>query len=123
MLTLMADDPPDLILPDAAAWRGWLDEHNGEQTEVWLVLAKKGTVAPTDLIYAQALEEALCHGWIDGQLRRRDDLTYRQRFSPRRPRSSWTAGNVALASRLTAAGRLHAAGLAAIERAKAVGRW
>jgi uncharacterized protein YdeI (YjbR/CyaY-like superfamily) len=90
---------------------------------VWLVLARKGTVRPTDLSYARALEEAICFGWIDGQVRRRDGLTYFVRFTPRRPRSSWTAGNLALAGRLMEQGRMHAAGLAAVERAGAEGRW
>ena len=66
----------------------------------WLVLAKKGFTQPTSLTYDQALEEAACFGWIDGQLSRRDEATYRQRFTPRRPRSAWSANNVALAERL-----------------------
>jgi uncharacterized protein YdeI (YjbR/CyaY-like superfamily) len=123
MLALMAEDPPELLVPGADAWRDWLDRHHAERTEVWLVLARKGTVEPTDLTYAQALEEALCHGWIDGQVRRRDEVTYRARFTPRRLRSSWTPGNVALALRLTAEGRMREAGLAAVERARADGGW
>ncbi len=89
----------------------------------WLVLAKKGFTQPTSLTYEQALEEAACYGWIDGQLNRRDEATYRQRFTPRRPRSAWSANNVALAERLVSEGRMRPAGLAAIERAKADGRW
>ncbi|MFN2478079.1 MAG: YdeI family protein [Pseudonocardiaceae bacterium] len=80
-------------------------------------------VAPTSLSYKQALEEALCHGWIDGQVQRRDQTTYRQRFTPRRARSPWSARNVGIVSGLVAAGRMHPSGVAEVERAKADGRW
>lgn len=88
-----------------------------------LVLAKKGTTSPTSLSYDQALEEAICFGWIDGQVRRRDEGTYLQRFTPRRARSRWSKRNTALAERLIREGRMAAPGLAEIERAKADGRW
>jgi uncharacterized protein YdeI (YjbR/CyaY-like superfamily) len=113
---------PELIVADGAAWRAWLAEHHGE-AGVWLVLAKKGTTEPTCLSYDAALEEALAHGWIDGQVRRRDAGTFRQRFTPRRPRSAWSSRNVAIAERLIADGRCHPAGLEQIERARADGRW
>jgi uncharacterized protein YdeI (YjbR/CyaY-like superfamily) len=113
----------ELILPDAAAWRAWLDAHREEQGGVWLVLAKKGTTDPTTLTYDGALEEALCFGWIDGQGRRRDDATSLQRFTPRRSRSSWSKRNVGIAERLIGEGRMHPAGLAEVERAKSDGRW
>ena len=119
----MASEPPELIVVDAAAWRAWLSRHHGEQNGVWLVLAKKGTTEPTSLTYDEALIEALCHGWIDGQNRRRDEATYRQRFTPRRKRSQWSKRNVGIAERLLAEGKMHAAGIAEIERAKADGRW
>jgi uncharacterized protein YdeI (YjbR/CyaY-like superfamily) len=119
----MAAEPPELILPDAAAWRAWLGEHYGDAAGVRIVLAKKGTTSPTSLTYDEALEEALCYGWIDGQVGRRDDATYFQRFTPRRARSSWSQRNVGLAERLLAGGRMHPAGIAEIERAKADGRW
>jgi len=90
---------------------------------VWLVLAKKGTVEPTSLTYEEALEEALCHGWIDGQTKQRDETTYRQRFTQRRSRSGWSKRNVGKAERLVAEGRMRPAGLAEMERAKADGRW
>ena len=90
---------------------------------MWLVLAKKGTTEPTSLSYEQALDEALCHGWIDGQLRRRDERTFRQRFTPRRARSTWSKRNVGHIERLQREGRMHAAGVAEVERAKADGRW
>jgi len=119
----MTDDLRELILDDAAAWRAWLSEHHASQPGAWLVLAKKGTVEPTSLNYDQALEEALCHGWIDGQARRRDEATYRQRFTPRRKKSSWSQRNVGIVTRLTSEGRMQPAGLAEVERAKADGRW
>ena len=119
----MAVELPELIVRDAAAWRAWLAEHYADPTGVWLVLAKKGTKNPTSLTYDQALEEALCHGWIDGQAGRRDEATYRQRFTPRRKRSAWSKRNTGIAERLHAEGRMHPAGQAEVERAKADGRW
>ena len=119
----MAADPPQLIVRDAAAWRTWLAENVDEQAGVWLVLAKKGTTDPTSLSYAAALEEALCHGWIDGQARRRDEGSYVQRFTPRRRRSMWSQRNVGIVERLTAEGRMHPQGLSEVARAKADGRW
>lgn len=119
----MAADPPQLIVRDAAAWRTWLAENVDEQAGVWLVLAKKGTTDPTSLSYAAALEEALCHGWIDGQARRRDEGTYVQRFTPRRRRSMWSQRNVGIVERLTAEGRMHPQGMSEVARAKADGRW
>ena len=119
----MAADIPELIVPDAAAWRRWLGEHHASRDGVWLVLAKKGVVEPTSLTYAQALEEALCHGWIDGQAAPGDSATYRQRFTPRRARSRWSARNVGIIGRLRTEGRMHPAGEAEVERAQADGRW
>ena len=119
----MAVELPELIVRDAAAWREWLANHHADPTGVWLVLAKKGTEKPTSLTYDQALEEALCHGWIDGQAGRRDEATYRQRFTPRRRRSAWSKRNTGIAERLIAEDRMHPAGHAEVERAKADGRW
>jgi uncharacterized protein YdeI (YjbR/CyaY-like superfamily) len=113
----------ELVVEDAPAWRAWLDAHHAEEDAVWLVLAKKGTTEPTTLTYDQALEEALCFGWIDGQGRRRDDSTSLQRFTPRRRRSTWSKRNVGIAERLIEEKRMRPAGLAEIERAKADGRW
>lgn len=119
----MPSELPELIVRDAAAWRRWLTRHCTDPAGVWLVLAKKGTTSPTRLTYDEALAEALCFGWIDGQVNRRDEATYRQRFTPRRARSPWSERNVANAERLIAEGRMQPAGLAEIERAKADGRW
>ncbi len=119
----MATEPPELIVTDAACWRTWLSEHRSAPVGVWLVLAKKGTTQPTSLTYDEALDEALCHGWIDGQVRRRDAETYRQRFTPRRSRSQWSERNVAIVDRLLHEGRMLPSGIDEIERAKADGRW
>ena len=119
----MADELPELIVTDALAWRAWMGTHHQDPTGVWLVLAKKGNTDPTSLTYDQALDEALCHGWIDGQVGRRDETTYRQRFTPRRARSPWSKRNVGIVDRLVTEGRMHPTGAAEVERAKADGRW
>ncbi len=119
----MAVELPELVVRDAAAWRRWLGKYQDEPDGVWLVLAKKGATKPTSLTYDQALDEALCHGWIDGQVGRRDETTYKQRFTPRRRRSAWSKRNTEKAERLLAEGRMHPAGVAEMERAKADGRW
>jgi uncharacterized protein YdeI (YjbR/CyaY-like superfamily) len=119
----MAEQPPELVVRDAAAWQRWLRTHHTDPAGVWLVLAKKKTADPTSLTYPQALDEALCHGWIDGQAKPRDEATYQQRFTPRRTRSQWSKRNVGIIDRLRAEGRMHPAGEAEVERAKADGRW
>ena len=116
-------DVPTLIVADAAAFRDWLGADGDGSDGVWLVLAKKNTTDPTSLTYAQALEEALCQGWIDGQKRSRDATTFSQRFTPRRRTSRWSKRNVGIAERLIAEGRMLPSGLAEIARAKADGRW
>jgi uncharacterized protein YdeI (YjbR/CyaY-like superfamily) len=118
----MAPERPELIVADATAWRTWLSKHHNSDG-VWLVLSKKGTVEPTMITHRLALEEALCHGWIDGQARPRDSATWFVLFTPRRARSMWSKRNVEVAERLIAEGRMAAAGKAALERAKADGRY
>jgi uncharacterized protein YdeI (YjbR/CyaY-like superfamily) len=119
----MANEIPELVVANAGAWRKWLAKHHVKSTGVWLVLAKQGTTKPTSLTYDEALEEALRYGWIDGQTRRADDATYFRRFTPRRARSVWSKRNVGIAEQLISDGRMHAAGLAEVERAQADGRW
>jgi uncharacterized protein YdeI (YjbR/CyaY-like superfamily) len=119
----MPSDVPTLTVADADAWHAWLDAHHAGSSGVWLVLAKKGTIDPTSLTYDQALDEALCHGWIDGQRRSGDASTFVQRFTPRRPRSAWSKRNVGLAERLANEGRMRPAGRLEVERARADGRW
>ena len=116
-------DLPELILPDRAAWRDWLQNNHDRAVGVWLVLAKKATVDPTRLTYDEALDEALCYGWIDGQKGARDTATFKQRFTHRRPRSPWSKRNVGIVQRLIADERMQPSGFAEIERAKADNRW
>ena len=115
-------DLAELLVQDAEAWNAWLGVHHVDHPGVWLVLHKKGGQT-TALTYAEALDEALCFGWIDGQIARRDDDSYRQRFTPRRPNSRWSRRNVEHVARLTRAGRMQPAGIAAVDAAKAQGRW
>ncbi|HVY09797.1 MAG TPA: YdeI/OmpD-associated family protein [Mycobacteriales bacterium] len=117
------NETPDLLVEDVAQWRAWLADNHATSAGVRLVLAKKGVTEPTRLTYDDALPEALCYGWIDGHLTRRDEATYRVRFTPRRARSSWSQRNVELAERLIADGRMQPAGRDQVERAKADGRW
>lgn len=113
----------ELIVVDVDAWRAWLGVHHHEPEGVWLVLAKKNVTTPTSLTYDQALEEALCHGWIDGQRRSRDEQTFIQRYTPRRPRSMWSQRNVGIIARMERDGRMLPAGRAEVERARSDGRW
>ncbi|WP_144761059.1 YdeI family protein [Curtobacterium sp. 9128] len=116
-------DIEPFVVADAAAWRAWLDTHEDTSDGVWLALAKKGTTEPTTLTYAQALDEALCSGWIDGQKRSLDAAVFLQRFTPRRKASLWSERNIGLVAALVAAGRMRDRGQAEIDRAKADGRW
>lgn len=119
----MADVYEQLTVANASEWSGWLAEHGAESAGVWLVLAKKGVTQPTSLTYDEALEEAICYGWVDGQLAKGDERTFRRKFTPRRPGSAWSKRNVALANGLSDAGRMKPAGLDAVHRAKADGSW
>ena len=100
----------------------WLEEHGESSDGIWLKFAKKGSGIPS-VVYADAVEVALCHGWIDGQARRLDEQHYLQRFTPRRPRSKWSRINREKAERLIAESRMRPAGLREIERAREDGRW
>lgn len=112
----------ELVVADAAALRTWLLTHHATSPGVWLALTRKGGTVTT-LTWQQAVDEALCVGWIDGQARKRDDETSSIRFTPRRPRSSWSQRNVGHVTRLQAEGRMLPAGRAAVEAAQADGRW
>ena len=118
----MAVELSELLVADVDAWRDWLVQWHESSPGVLLVLGKKGG-SVTTLTYAQALDEALCVGWIDGQVGKRDEGSFRQRFTPRTKRSPWSARNVGHVARLTAEGRMLPAGVAAVEAAKADGRW
>ncbi len=112
----------ELLVQNAGAWRTWLDSHHADHPGAWLVLHERGGHT-TALTCAEARDEALCFGWIDGQIARRDDASYRQRFTPRRPGSPWSARNVGHVARLTGSGRMPPAGIAAVDAAEAQGRW
>jgi uncharacterized protein YdeI (YjbR/CyaY-like superfamily) len=118
----VAEELQELVVPDAAALRAWLVEQHAASPGVWLALTRKGGTTTT-LTWQQAVDEALCFGWIDGQARKRDEQTSCVRFTPRRPRSMWSARNVEHVARLEAEGRMTAAGRAAVEAARADGRW
>jgi len=118
-----AVDLPELLVVDASEWRRWLRAHHADSLGVWLVLAKKGTTDPTAVSYDEALDEAICFGWIDGQLGRRDTSTFRRRFTPRKTRSPWSQRNAAIAEGLIATGRMHRSGENQVRQAKEDGRW
>lgn len=117
------DEVPKLLVRDVVAWREWLADNHDSAEGVWLRLARRGVTDPTTLVYAEALDEALCVGWIDGIKRSFDDSTFVQRFTPRRPKGVWSERNVGHVERLTAEGRMRPTGIAEVERAKADGRW
>jgi uncharacterized protein YdeI (YjbR/CyaY-like superfamily) len=117
----MPDDLPIQHFEDQKTWEKWLVVNAGGKG-IWLQIAKKDS-GIASVNYAQALEVALCHGWIDGQKRGYDEKFFLQRFTPRRPRSLWSKINIDHAERLIAAGRMRSGGLREIEAAKADGRW
>jgi uncharacterized protein YdeI (YjbR/CyaY-like superfamily) len=106
----------------AAAWREWLEANHETSPGIWIHVAKKGTGVAT-VTYDEAVEEALCFGWIDGQRTKLDDTWFRQRFTRRVKRSPWSKINTARATQLIEAGRMRPAGLVEVEAAKADGRW
>ncbi|UVE95849.1 YdeI family protein [Dietzia sp. B32] len=112
-----------VVLATRERWREWLCRNDESSAGIWLMLAKKGVTSPTSLSYQEALEEALCSGWIDGQRVGYDEQTYVQRFTPRRARSLWSLRNVEIVARLAADQRLRPRGVAEIDRAKSDGRW
>ena len=120
---MTSGEPAVVSFANQADWRAWLAAHHDAGPEgVWLKIAKKGSaVASVD--YPQAVEVALCYGWIDGQKKGLDETHWLQRFTPRRSRSIWSKVNRAKAEALVEAGEMQPAGLAEMERAKADGRW
>jgi uncharacterized protein YdeI (YjbR/CyaY-like superfamily) len=113
---------PILAFADAGAFDAWLESQGPITPGLWLRLAKKGAPEPT-LTKPEAIDAALCHGWIDGQLDTYDDHYWLTRFTPRKPRSKWSQANRTRATELLAEGRMRAPGLAQIEMAKSDGRW
>jgi uncharacterized protein YdeI (YjbR/CyaY-like superfamily) len=115
-------EQPVLFFATPDEFGAWMDEHAEESDGIWLKFAKKTSGIPS-VVYADAVEIALCHGWIDGQAKRLDDDHYLQRFTPRRARSKWSKINRQKAERLIAEGRMRLGGLSEVDRAKEDGRW
>lgn len=113
---------PTLLFATEAAWREWLDRHHEDARGVWLRIAKVSSSLES-ITLAQALDGALCYGWIDGQRKGLDEESYVQKFTPRGKRSTWSKRNREHVERLIASGAMRPAGFAAIEAAKADGRW
>ena len=113
---------PEIYAADAAAWEAWLDEHHETEPEVWLVYWKKAAGKPS-VSWAEAVEVALKFGWIDGLIGTIDEHRYRQRWTPRRPKSKWSLVNRTIVERHIAAGEMRPMGLRAVEAGKASGEW
>lgn len=105
-----------------AAWRTWLEEYHGKESAVWLVIYKKSSGVPS-VHYPEAVDEALCFGWIDSKPNKRDEQSYYQYFSPRHPKSNWSRVNKEKIRRLTAENRMAPAGQAVVALAKEAGTW
>ncbi|NUO76002.1 MAG: hypothetical protein HOQ32_08305 [Lysobacter sp.] len=121
MSTELPTDLPIVVFADAAAWERWLEAHT-DAPGLWLKIAKKNQ-GVVSVSYPEALDVALCHGWIDGLKRSCDAQYFLQRFTPRRPRSIWSKINIGKIEALIAAGRMRAGGLREVEAAQADGRW
>ncbi|MGH9174285.1 MAG: YdeI/OmpD-associated family protein [Vicinamibacterales bacterium] len=115
-------EPPTIAFASREAWAAWLDEHQTDTQGVWLKIAKVATGIES-VTHPEALEVALCYGWIDGLRRSFDEQYYLQRFTPRRPRSRWSQVNCGKVMELIETGKMQPAGLREVERAKADGRW
>src|ERR1700733_2662200 len=113
---------PIIAFANAAQFRQWLTRHHADHPGIWLKIAKKASGIPT-VTYAEALDEALCFGWIDGQKKSFDETAFLQKFTRRGQRSVWSKINVGHVARLEKEGRMKPDGLAAVEAAKADGRW
>ena len=116
------DGRPILRVPTAAAWEAWLETEHESSTGVWLRLTKKGS-GYRGPMYNEAVEVALCFGWIDGQSRSYDAESWLQRFTTRRPKGKWSQSNRVRVTTLLEQGRMRPAGLRQVEAAKADGRW
>lgn len=118
----MNPDYAILAFKSAAAWRQWLGTRYSKVDGIWVRLYKKAS-GITSVSYAEALDEALCYGWVDGQKKSYDELSFLQKFTPRRSRSMWSKRNIEHISRLKAANVMAPAGLLEVEKAQADGRW
>lgn len=113
---------PILLFASPREWQEWLAAHHAQPHGIWLKIAKKGAEV-TSISYAEALEEALCYGWIDGQKKAYDDAFWLQKFTPRRPKSIWSRVNTDKALQLIESGRMAPAGLREVDAARQDGRW
>lgn len=118
----MTKELPVIPFASAADLEQWIATNYKQSDGIWLKIAKKASGIPT-ITYDEALDIALCYGWIDGQLNKLDDQFYLQKFTPRRPRSTWSKRNIENVARLIAGGRMQPAGQTEIDAAKADGRW
>jgi uncharacterized protein YdeI (YjbR/CyaY-like superfamily) len=116
------DGRPIVTFASLAEWETWLDAEHARSDGVWIKFAKKGSGVPT-VLYPEAVEAALCYGWIDSQMKSLDERFYIQKFTPRRTKSKWSRVNREKIEELTKQGRMKPAGLAEVELAKADGRW
>jgi len=117
-----ADSLPIMSFETQQDWETWLIEHHTDTKGIWLKIAKKETRIPS-VTYSEALDSAICYGWIDGQKASFDDKYWLQKFTPRRQKSIWSKVNCDRATALIAEGRMHPAGLRQVKLAKADGRW
>lgn len=117
-----ADNLPIILFASQQDWEAWLEEHHADTKGIWVKMAKKETGIPS-ITYAEAVEGALCYGWIDGQKVSFDEQHWLQKFTPRRPKSMWSKVNCDKVTALVASGRMQPAGMQQIELAKADGRW
>ena len=115
-------DQPVIPFSSAVVWEQWLEQNHEVANGIWLQFYKKNS-GIASVNYAEALDVALCYGWIDGQSKSIDELSYKQHFTPRRPRSIWSKRNIGHIARLTEEGRMKPAGIKQAEAAKADGRW
>jgi uncharacterized protein YdeI (YjbR/CyaY-like superfamily) len=116
------DDLQEVWATDRATWRAWLEEHHDREPGVWLFYWKKASGKAT-MDWSDAVDEAICFGWIDSTRMTVDEHSFKQYFAPRKPRSNWSKINKAKVERLIAEGRMTPAGMAAVELAKANGSW
>ncbi len=118
----MNGSEPTLLFSSSKEWRKWLEQNHGASSGIWMKISKKGSETPS-ASYSEALDEALCFGWIDGQKKPLDESFWLQRFVPRKPKGNWSKINIQHAERLIRNGSMHPAGLREVEKAKADGRW
>ena len=122
MVTPAPADTPVLLFKTPKAWATWLAKHHDQSRGVWMRLAKKGS-GVTSATYPEALDVALCYGWIDGQKKAEDERHWLQKFTPRGARNMWSKINCGKAEALIAQGLMKPAGLKEVERARPAGRW